>query len=136
MMSRRLLPVLLIFLAAATSAHAQYGGGGGGRGGGHGGQGQPPGGSSGSPPTNATPPPPKAPKPMNQIQIVGVVQAVDPDNRRVTIAYDANDELNWPHGTRQFGVYKAEMLKTVTIGEKVRFKLDSEQISEIAPFGP
>ncbi len=131
-MFRRLAPVLLIFLAVGTTAQAQYGGG---RGGGHGGQGQQPtGGSSGSPPTNATPPPPKPPKPMNQIQLVGVVQAVDPDARRVTIAYDANDELNWPHGTREFGVYKAELLKTVKVGEKVRFKLDSEQISEIAAF--
>jgi len=129
-MLKRLVPVLLVFLAVGTSAHAQYGGGHGG----HGGQGQQPSGSSSGPPAATPTPPVKPPKAMNQIEIVGVVQAIDPDARRVTIAYDANDELNWPRGSRQFGVYKAEVLKTVSVGERVRFTLDSEQISEIRAY--
>ena len=136
MMFRRLVPILLLFLVAGTSAHAQYGGGAGGGGhGGHGGQGQQPSGNSSTTPATApAPPPPKAPKPMNEIQIVGVVQAIDPDAKRVTIAYDANDELNWPRGTTQFGVYTDDVLKTVKVGERVRFTLDSDRISEIAAY--
>jgi len=134
-MFRRLVPILLLFLAVGTAAHAQYGGGSGGGRGGRGGQGQQPSGSSsGTPAATPAPPPPKAPKPMNEIQIVGVVQAIDPDAKRVTITYDANDELNWPRGTTQFGVYTADVLKTVKVGERVRFTLDSDQISDIAAY--
>jgi len=134
-MLKRLVPILLVFLAVGTAAHAQYGGGGGGgRGGGHGGQNQQPPSNSGTPPPAPAPPPPKAPKPMNTIEIVGVVQALDPATKRVTITYDANDELNWPRGTTEFGVYKVDVLKGVSVGEKVRFKLDSDQISEITAY--
>lgn len=122
-MPRRLIPILLLCLAVGTSAQAQFGGGGR--------QGQLP---SGSPPAKPATPPPKPPKPMNEIEIVGVVQAIDPDGKRVTITYDAVDELNWPRGTTQFGVYTADLLKGVSVGEKVRFKLDSDQISEIAAY--
>jgi hypothetical protein len=130
MMPKRLLPFLVLLLVAATSAHAQYGGGGG-RGRGGGGQ-QPSGGSSG--PIAARAPPPKPPKPENQIEIVGVVKAIDPDANRVTIAYDAVDELGWPRGTMPFGVYKSDLLKTVKVGQRVRFRLDSQQIVALAPY--
>jgi len=130
-MFKRLAPIVLVFLAVGTAAHAQYGGG---RGGGHGGQGQPPPGNSGTPPAAPAPPPVKPPKPMNTIEITGVVQAVDPATKRVTITYDAVDELNWPRGTKEFAAYTADMLKPVSVGEKVRFKLDSDQIAEIGAF--
>jgi Cu(I)/Ag(I) efflux system protein CusF len=71
---------------------------------------------------------------MNQVEIVGVVKAIDLDARRVTIAYDAVDELNWPHGTMPFTAYKADLLKTVSVGERVRFTLDSQQINTLAPY--
>ena len=71
---------------------------------------------------------------MNQIEIVGVILAIDADANRVTIAYDAVDELNWPHGANQFGVYKKDLLKTVRVGERIRFKLDSQQIIEMTPY--
>ena len=122
MMPRSLIPILFLCLVVGGSAHAQYSGGR---------QGQLP---SGSPPPKPATPPPKPPKPMHEIEIVGVVQAVDPDGKRVTITYDANDELNWPRGTTQFGVYTADLLKGVSVGEKVRFKLDSDQISEITAY--
>ena len=105
-----------------------------GGGGGRGGQGQQPSDSSTPAPAVPAAPPPKAPKPMNEIQIVGVVQAIDPDGKRVTITYDANDDLNWPSGTTQFGAYTADLLKTVKVGERVRFTLDSDQISDIAAY--
>ena len=52
---------------------------------------------------------------------------------RVAIV-DAVDELNWPRGTMPFTVYKADLLKTVSVGERVRFTLDSQQINTLAPY--
>src|ERR1022692_543310 len=132
MMLKRLVPLLMIALVAATSAHAQYGGGRGGGGGG--GRNRQPSGGSPRQPSTAPMPTPKPPKPTNKIEIVGVIEAIDADAKRVTIAYDAVDELNWPHGTMQFGVYTADLLKTASVGERVRFKLDSQQITELTPY--
>lgn len=122
----------LCALAVATAAQAQIGGGGGrhghGGGGGNGGGG---GGhaSSSSPAAKAAPE-----KPASAIEIVGVVRAIDPQNGRITIAYEPVDALNWPQGTMPFVVAKAELLQGVTVGEKVRFALDSQQIWEIKPY--
>ena len=133
-MMRRLAPVfLVIVLVSAASAQAQSGGGGGGRGG-HGGRGGQPS-SPESPASNAVQAPAvPPPKPENQIEIVGVVRAIDPGASQVTIAYDAVDELNWPPGTMPFTVYKADLLKAVTVGERVRFKLDSQRIVELTAY--
>jgi Cu/Ag efflux protein CusF len=118
-------------LAAATAAQAQMGGGGGGRG--HRGGGSPD--SSGG---SATPASPSAPipreKPANEIEIIGVVKAIAPETDRITIAYEAVDALSWPAGTMPFPVAKSALLKGVTVGEKVRFRLDSEQIADLKPY--
>lgn len=129
MMFRRVVPLLVIFLVVGTSVHAQSGQGRG-RGGG---RGSPPSGGS-SRPAAAAAPAAKPPKPENQIDIVGVVTAIDADAKRVTIAYEAVDELGWPRGTMPFAVYSADLLKTVTVGERVRFKLDSQRITEMTPY--
>ena len=50
------------------------------------------------------------------------------------IAYDAVDELNWPRGTMPFSAYKPDLLKGITVGQHVRFKLDSQQITELTPY--
>ncbi len=138
-MPRLLLPCLMIGLLAATAAQAQIGGGGPGGGGGSGGGGgrhhrggqQPSGGS-------ATPAPPGAAiprqRPANQIEIVGVIREISPDGARVTIAHEPVDELNWPAGTQPYPVEKSDLLKGVTVGEKVRFWLDSAQISDLKPY--
>ena len=127
-MFQRVVSVLVIALAAGP-ALAQPGGGGHGRGGRNGP-------SSGGSTTSATAstPAPKPPKPTNQVVITGVVQAVDPAANQITIAYDAVDELNWPRGTMPFSAYKPELLKGVTVGQRVRFKLDSQQITELTPY--
>ena len=127
-MLKRVVPILVILLVAATSAQAQSG-----RGHGGGGGGRPSSGGSSSP-TSAATPAPKPPKPTNQIAIVGVVRAIDMDAKRVTISYDAVEGLNWPAGTMPFSVYNADLLKTVSVGQKVRFKLDSQQITELTPY--
>jgi Cu/Ag efflux protein CusF len=128
-MSRPLTVGAVIVLVAAQIAHAQTGGG---HGGGHRGQGKPP--PSGSAPAPTPASAPTVPKPENQIEIVGVVRAIDPAAKRITITYDAVDALNWPRGTMPFSVYQASLLRGVTVGEKVRFKLDSQRISELKPF--
>ncbi len=135
-MPKRVLPLALLLALFAAAAQAQFnpGGGGGGGGGGHGGHGRQPSGGSSTTPAPATAPPPKPPKPMNEVEITGVVQALDPAALHVTIAYDAVDELGWPHGSLQFTVYRAGLLQGVTVGERVRFRLDSQQIVALAPY--
>jgi Cu/Ag efflux protein CusF len=125
-MSRR-LAFLLICLVFATHADAQSRGGGHGRGGGR----------SPKPPAPAAADPagPKAaPVPLNKLEIVGVVQAIDPAAGRVTIAYEPVEALNWPAGTQPFPVAKSALLDGVTVGEKVRFSLDSSQVSALRPY--
>jgi Cu/Ag efflux protein CusF len=126
MMLKFAVSLLTTLLVAAMPAHAQPSPG---RGGGD----RPSsGGSSG--PSATRVPSPKAPKPTNRIEIIGVVKAIDLDAQRITIAYEAVDELGWPHGIMPFAVYKADLLKTVSVGQKVRFKLDGQQIAELSPY--
>jgi hypothetical protein len=136
-MSKPFLAALAVCLIAATAAQAQGGGGGGGGGRGGGGGGRGGGGRSQSrpAPTPATPDAPiPPPTPVNQVQIVGVIKAIDPQTHNVTIAYEAVDALNWPPGTLPFPVSDPAVLKDATIGEKIRFRLDSHRISSIQPF--
>ena len=121
-MFKRVIPFLLC-LMVATSAQAQRGGGGRGHG-----EGPP----SGSPP--APPAPKRALTPVNQLQIIGVVKAIDLQTQRITIAYDAVEALNWPPGTMPFPVSKSAMLSSATVGEKVRFSIDGGQISALKSF--
>jgi Cu/Ag efflux protein CusF len=131
-MPRRVVFCLTVcLLAAATAAQAQMGGGGGGRG--HRGGGSPSTSGGGATPASPSLPLPRE-KPANEIEIVGVVRAIAPETDRITIAYEAVDALNWPAGTMPFPVAKSALLKDVTVGEKVRFRLDSEQIAELKPF--
>jgi Cu/Ag efflux protein CusF len=131
-MFKRFAPVL-ICLMAATVAAAQPGGGGGGGRGGRGGGGR----GGGAP----SPSPPKgpaaaraAPKPFNQPEIIGVVKSIDADAGRLTIAYDTVEALGWPPGTQPFPVAKTALLSGVTVGEKIRFTLDSGSIATLRAF--
>ena len=134
MIASRPAAILLAALMVATPALAQMGGGAGGGGGGgrHGGGG----GSKKSQPTAsapaAAPLPPETP--VNEVEIIGVVRSVDAQNGRVTIAYEASEALNLPAGTQPFDVAKTSLLKSATVGAKVRFQLESHQISAIRPF--
>jgi Cu/Ag efflux protein CusF len=130
-----LIAALSLFLVAST-AQAQMGGGGGGgggggrHGGGHGG-GQAPSGGSATP--TAAPALPRQ-QPTDEVEIVGVVKDVDPATDRITIAYDEVDALNWPPGAMPFEVASSELMKGVSVGEKVRFKISSQQIWDIKPY--
>jgi len=143
-MSKRIILILAVCLAAASAAHAQYGGGGGGgmgggMGGGHGGGHR--GGGKRSQPDSAPKPdgepaPGRRQTPLNKVEIVGVIKAIDPAAGRITIAYDEVDALNWPAGTMPFVVSKTALLNGASVGEKVRFRIESQQISDLAPYSP
>jgi hypothetical protein len=127
------LVVLLAVACLATGSTAQAQSIGAGHGQRNQDDGQTPGASSATGPvTPAKPPPP--PKPVSASEIVGVVKAVDPEANQITIAYEAVEARNWPPGTMPFTAYKSSVLKDVTVGEKVRFKLDGQQITDISPF--
>jgi Cu/Ag efflux protein CusF len=128
-MFKRIIPFLMICLMAAPVAQAQ-GGGGGGRGGHGGGR---PGGSGGSPPGSA-PVSTAKPRPFKEPEIIGVIKAIDPASGRVTIAYEAVEALGWPAGTMPFAVSKSALLDGATVGQKVRFRLEDQQISDLKPF--
>ena len=126
-MRRSVALVLLLSLAVAGAAQAQTGGGRG-RGGGK----APP-----TAPDKAAPrldPRPKPPPPTDQVEIVGVVRDVDPAGGRITIAYEEVEALNWPAGSLPFQVAESDLMKGVTVGEKVRFKISSQQIWAIEPY--
>lgn len=139
-MSQRLLPILALCLtaAAASAAYGQFGGGGmgGGMGGHHGG------GRNNQQPAQPDPPPDNPePQPMHltatdKVEIVGVITAIDPATDRVTISYGEVDALNWPAGTTPFVVAKHSLLQGATVGEKVQFRIESQQISALEPYQP
>lgn len=129
------LSLLLAGLAPATPAEAQHGGRGVGR--------MP---QSGRAPANRGPsrPPPRvraAPPParalinLSDVMAFGVVEAVDTSTSRVTIAYQAIEALNWPAGTKPFQVSKNKLLESVQVGDKVGFKMESQQITQMQILG-
>lgn len=134
-LAKLMLP-LLVGLVVATPATAQYGRGQSGRPG----QGRPPASRSPSGPAPrsrpAAPPPTPARIKMSEIYGIGVVQSIDLQGGRVTIAYEPIEGVNWPAGTMPFSVAKTALLEGVTPGEKVRFRLESQQIAELKPFAP
>ena len=74
------------------------------------------------------------PSPFSEPEIVGVIQGIDADSGRLTIAYEPVEVMNWPAGTQPFMLSKLAMLKGLTVGEKVRFTLESQEIAAIRPF--
>lgn len=109
---------------------------GGGMGGGHRGgrrSQEPPADSSAPAPAPA---PPKRQTPLSKIQIVGVIKAIDPKSQRITIAYEPVDALNWPAGEMPFEVARTSLLDGATVGEKVRFNIESQQIAAMEPYAP
>jgi hypothetical protein len=135
-MSKRFVPIVIFCLITATAAHDQFGGGGGGgghggRGGGGGGQSQP---QQGPDSTSTRVPPGPPLKPLSSIEIIGVIKDIDLNTNRITIGYEAVEALNWPAGVMPFVVSKTALLKGAAVGEKVRFRLESQQISALTPY--
>jgi len=140
-MRRTLALAFVIGLAASGPALAQLGGaggGGGGLGGGGGRGGNRGGGNQQGPAPTATPHAQLTDKITgdkleSQVEIGGVVKEIDRATGRVTIAYGAVDELDWRAGVMPFPVTDAKLLDSVTVGQRVRFKVDSHEIYEIRP---
>jgi len=130
-----LTTLLLPCAAAAQMSGGGMGGGGMGGGRGHGGGRHQPSSSSNS---DAKPssPPSTPDKPVSEVDMFGVIKAVDPQTQRITIAYEANDALNLPRGEMPFEVAKTDLMKDAEVGEKVRFRIDSHQISFLTPYQP
>ncbi|NGM51501.1 copper-binding protein [Caulobacter sp. 602-2] len=125
-MRKFILPALAVALIA-TTAHAQPPGGGRGPGGGGpppGGAGGPGGGPGGGKQAD-----------LGKVVVVGVVRAIDPATERVTIAYQANEALNWPAGAMPFAMAKPGMLGGVAVGQTVRFTLSNHRIAAFLPEG-
>jgi Cu(I)/Ag(I) efflux system protein CusF len=122
-MRKPLIALVTLSLLTAGVAQAQMTGGGGGghRGGGNGGA---------APAANA----PARATPVDQLDIIGVVKQIGPEPDRVTISYNAVEGLSWPAGEKPFVVAKSDLLKGVTVGQRVRFRLESQQISMLTPF--
>ena len=74
------------------------------------------------------------PVPVSDTDIIGVIKAIDPASNRITIAYEPVLARNWPAGAMPFVVSKPELLTGATVGEKVRFKVDSQRIVELTPY--
>lgn len=135
-LARSILSTFGVFLLGATPVAAQYGGGPSGRPG----QGHSPASASPSGPVPrsrpAVSPPSRAPIKMTEIFGVGIVRAIDVQAERITIAYEPIEGINWPAGAMPFAVAKSTLLEGITVGEKVRFRLESQRIAELTPFLP
>lgn len=132
-MTRRgaMLTTAALLLAAGPAAAQGGGEGGGRRGRGGGGRG---GGSAASRSEGGAPRAPETP--ASQIELTGVITAIDRAANRVTIAYDPVDALNWPKGTMPFSISRSGLLNDRKVGERVRFKLESQQIYQLSPVPP
>lgn len=85
----------------------------------------------GRPPGRVTAPPPKPLVSLDLISGVGVVDRIDRDTGRVTLTYGPIEALNWPAGTTPFAVGKSALLDGLAVGDRVRFRLASQQIVDL-----
>jgi Cu(I)/Ag(I) efflux system protein CusF len=60
---------------------------------------------------------------------VGVIEAVNASAGTVTISHQPIESLGWPAMTMPFKVANPDLLKHVTVGEKVEFALDGKDMS-------
>ena len=61
---------------------------------------------------------------------IGVVKAIDTTAGTITLSHKAIKELNWPAMTMSFKVARPELLKDVTVGEKVHFSLQGHDMDQ------
>lgn len=129
-----LLPVILCGLAVAAPVRAQYGGNGAGR---MPQSGRPPASQGrGGPAPRAVPqPPPRPAVNISQYVAHGVVEAVDVEAGWVTLAYQPIEAMNWQAGRQPFKVAKNKLLEGVRVGDKVGFKMESQQITQLEVIG-
>lgn len=62
------------------------------------------------------------------VEAVGVVRAIDAKAAKITLAHEAIPALKWPPMTMAFKVADPTLLKGLSVGTKVRFKLQGQTI--------
>lgn len=62
------------------------------------------------------------------VEAVGVVRAIDAKAAKVTLAHEAIPALKWPPMTMAFKVADPSLLRGLSVGTKVRFKLQGQTI--------
>ena len=62
---------------------------------------------------------------------IGVVKAIDPAAGAVTISHEPIAELSWPAMTMAFKVAQPDLLKGVTVGNKVQFALQGKTMAAV-----
>ncbi|MCI3130780.1 copper-binding protein [Phenylobacterium aquaticum] len=89
-------------------------------------------------PRRAPVPPPVARAPVNlsDYMAYGVVEGIDAANGQVTITYQPIEVMNWPAGTKPFQVSRSKLLEGVAVGDKVGFKMESQQITQLQSLTP
>ena len=65
------------------------------------------------------------------IQAQGVVRAIDPRAGTVTIQHGAIAALNWPAMTMNFRVASADVLRGVSVGNRIHFVLRTEGRTQV-----
>lgn len=65
------------------------------------------------------------------VEGVGVVRAINAKAGTITLAHGPIKALKWPAMTMPFKVSDPALLKTVTVGAKVRFQLQGQKIVAI-----
>lgn len=126
------LSLVVFGLAMATPADAQYGARGVGRMPQSGRASVSRGPSRPPPRLRAAPPPPTRELiNLSDVMAFGVVEAIDASRGRVTITYQPIQALNWPAGTKPFQVSKSKLIEGVQIGDKVGFRMESQQITQM-----
>jgi Cu(I)/Ag(I) efflux system protein CusF len=66
--------------------------------------------------------------PSAPVEAVGVVRVIDAKAAKVTLAHEAIPALKWPPMTMAFKVADPTLLKGLSVGTKVRFKLRGQTI--------
>ncbi|WP_458068496.1 copper-binding protein [Rhodanobacter sp. BL-MT-08] len=61
--------------------------------------------------------------PSADAQGVGMIKAIDPAKGTITLQHQAIASIHWPAMTMVFKVASPDLLKNVTVGEKVQFGL-------------
>ena len=56
-------------------------------------------------------------------QGTGIVKAIDIDHGTITLQHEAITSIGWPAMTMPFKVASPDLLKTVQVGDKVKFSL-------------
>jgi Cu(I)/Ag(I) efflux system protein CusF len=76
---------------------------------------------------------PTSPAASGTVEGVGVVRAVNPRSRSITIDHEAIPSVGWPAMTMGFKVADPALLLGIQPGAKVRFQLTDHTVTGLSP---